>query len=67
MQGLAHGRCSINTSSKNDNTKGDSKARARDSELKDVYMKLASRLEQELAGNQGGGSGHQQDVPCEAQ
>ena len=63
MQGLADSRCSINTCSRKNNTKGDIKARARDSELKDLYMKLARRLQQELVGNQRGGSGYQQDVP----
>ena len=63
MQGLANSRLSINTYSRKNNTKWDIKARARDSELKDLYMKLARRLQLELVGNQRGGSGHRQDVP----
>ena len=58
MQGLANSRLSVNTYSRKNNTKGDIKARARDSELKDLYMKLVRRLQLELVGNQRGGSGH---------
>lgn len=38
------------------------KARARDSELRDFYLGVRKWTE-ELVGNQGGASGHQQGVP----